>query len=611
MSLRSILSPWVRIRTVAAVIVLLAPGAGPAFAAPLNSQLTQPPSMTTPSSAVAPFEYHDSVKSLPAILMRQWQPSGRLVIPESVINSNYLRTIDDSRNRLTLKQAIYVALRNNPNVAAARLSPLIATESVKAQFGVFDPDLTANLEDEDSNMPITTPLEVKTGDTLSTHLYEWNFGVNKILASTNGTLGLTFNNEYQTTNNLTDTIVPSYVPTLGLSLSQPLLRNFGLQFATINVQLADIGQIQAQYQYASTLSSFVEQIGFYYWELVRAQENLEVAEEALRFNEDVVKEDRIELRVGTLAPLDLNEAQSAAAAALANVYAARAALESARTTLRQNVMLDPHRTFIPSQIEPAQQPNPTPEPLESRDQALHNAAFNRPVLGQMRQAIREALLQVRFQQNQLLPQLNADAQIAVTSQGGEAQCGPTFGLVSPNCDLAPGATGYRLPFTASYGDTLGKMFDFTYYSYTALLSAERPLENANARAALAQQRIAYEQTRMEFRGQLSQVVADVLTSLSNLAAYGPAVQAALRARGYAEEALHDETARFRVGMATTHDLLQYQASLVQAQGNAVQTEVGLEEARLAFWHAEGTLLRHFNIVFQLSNTPETPWFARF
>jgi outer membrane protein TolC len=80
---------------------------------------------------------------------------------------------------------------------------------------------------------------------------------------------------------------------------------------------------------------------------------------------------------------------------------------------------------------------------------------------------------------------------------------------------------------------------------------------------------------------------------------------------FAEKSLRDEQVRFRVGMVTTHDLLQFQSELVTAQGNEVSTDIDLENARLALWYAEGILLRTFNIDFQVQDPRETPWYARF
>ncbi len=64
-------------------------------------------------------------------------------------------------------------------------------------------------------------------------------------------------------------------------------------------------------------------------------------------------------------------------------------------------------------------------------------------------------------------------------------------------------------------------------------------------------------------------------------------------------------------MATTHDLLQYQSELVTAQGNQVSADIDLENAKIALWHAEGTLLNIFNIDFEVQDPKDRPWYSLF
>ena len=144
-------------------------------------------------------------------------------------------------------------------------------------------------------------------------------------ALTNGTIGLTFNNERAYSNSSFASINPSYVPQLALSVSQPLLRNFGWNFATLNVRIAESSQKQSQWNMEQSIEDFVLRIGTDYWNVVQSEENLQVAEYALRLNSDLVRQNRIALQVGTLAPINLQEAQSAEATSAANVYTAQAA----------------------------------------------------------------------------------------------------------------------------------------------------------------------------------------------------------------------------------------------------------------------------------------------
>jgi outer membrane protein len=576
------------------------------------------PQVNVPANAANQFE-RNPVLSIPSEFVGQWNPAYQ-VAPENLISEKYLRSMDNTARKITLKEAVYIAINNNPALKASELDPIAATEAVRGSNAAFDPDLTAQLDTEKTVEPVTSPFQTLGSIGFNQKFYDWNFAVNKVSAVTNGTFGITFDNNRTYTNSTFSGVNPLYQPTLEASLVQPLLRNFGWGFATLNVRLSESAQRDAQWNYGSALQQFVERIGNDYWAVVGSAENLEVAESALKFNADLVRINRISVNVGTLAPIDLQEAQSAAATAEANVYAAEAALKGARAQLRQDVMLNPAGTFLPENIEPADAPNPEVEISDSEETALERMVEYSPQLGGLRESIRTALLQVKFQQNQILPQLNIGTQFGVTAVTGTTNCSnvsSSFASSVPsNCTFPtnPPATapnGFRLPFGGIYGDALNKMLNAQFYNYAAVLTFEMPLDNAAAKAALAQARVSYEQARLTYRATLSQSITAIEAALANLHADVKRVQATKEAVFYAEKSLRDEQVRFRVGMATTHDLLQFQSELVTAQGNEVSTDIDLENARLALWFAEGTLLRVFNIDFQVQDPRETPWYAHF
>jgi outer membrane protein len=572
------------------------------------------PQVSVPASAANQFE-RNPILSLPDMFGRQWNPS-KEVAPEELISERYLRTADDTARQITLKEAIYIAIHNNPALEASELDPIAATESVRLANAAFDPDLTSQLDESKSVTPVTSSLQSAGSDAYTQKNYDWNFAVNKVSAITNGTFGITFDNNRLQTNSSFSSVNPAYTPTLEASLVQPLLRNFGWNFATINVRLSESAQRSAQWNYGAALNDFVQRIGGDYWSVVGSAENLEVAEAALKFNTDLVRVNRISEQVGTLAPIDLQEAQSAAATAEANVYAAEAALKGSRAQLRQDVMLNPAGTFLPEEIEPADAPNPNVDIHDTEEVALEKMVEYSPSLGGLREAIRTALLQVKFQENQTLPQLNLGTQFGVTALSGTAKCVAAFSASPFNNCTAPTSTiappnGTRLPFGGIYGTALNKMLNAQFYNYAGVLTFEMPLDNASAKAALAQARVSYEEARLTYRATLSQSVTSIESGLANLHADYKRAEATKEATFYAEESLRDEQVRFRVGMATTHDLLQFQSELVTAQGNEVSADIDLENARLALWAAEGTLLQTYNIDFQVQDPRESPWYSRF
>ena len=576
----------------------------------------EPPQASVPPSASNQFEHHDDLLNLPRIFAHQWSLTSE-VAPDNVISERYLRSETPTARGLTLKEAIYIAIQNNPSLKAAELDPVASMETVREANGTFDPNITAQGDIQKNVVPVTSPFQTGSSGGYVQKFYDWNFGLNKVSSVTNGTWGVTFNNDRALSNSAFAGVNPAYTPNLALSLSQPLLQNFGWEFATINVRIAESGQKQAQWTYGQALQDFVQKIGGDYWNVVLAEENLEVARAALTFNLDLVRQNAISVKVGTLAPINLQEAQSAAATAEANVYTAEANLKNSRTQLRQDVMLNPYGTFLPEEIQPLTRPNPQEQIVVDEERALELAVQYLPSLGNMREAIRDALLQVKYSENQVLPQLNIGAQFGLTAvcriyalpEGSRHTAERQRKLHSAWFHAA--LSGNKSPLGGIYGDALDRLWGFSYYNYAAVLTFQMPLDNAVPRAALAQARVQYEQQRVLYRAALSQAVVNVESAISNLYADQKRAAATASATYYARQALHDEEVMFRVGMATTHDLLQFQEEEVSAEGNQVQAEVDLENAKLALAHNDGTLLQAFQIHWEVQNPHEVPWYAAF
>ncbi len=573
-----------------------------------------PPRVEVTTQDANLFEYGDNLRSLPSILRHQWTPPSDEAVPESFVSLPYVRTRDNRVARLTLKQVVYLALLNNPQVEQARLGPLAGTEGVRMVNGQFDVDFLANTGVINTVVPIQAIFDVFSGVALQTETYDWDFTLNKVLSTTNGRITLFFDNAHVNTNNLFVDVNPVYEPNLGITLFQPLLRNFGWNFSQIFVKFLESSQKESQWVYAQALTDTIQRVGNDYWNAVLARENLRVYQETLKFDRDLVRQDEAALRVGTIAPIDLEEARAAAATAEANVASARAGVEIAGSILTQDVMLNPDKTFLPRTVQPADLPTPN-EPLnQEEERSIEDAIVYRPSLNAMREAVRNALLEVKYQTNQLLPDLDIVVQLGVNAMAGPPICLPPFGSAGKqqtNCTVA-GGPGFALaPFAGAYGAALNNMFGLHYYEYSALLFFEMPLDLAYIQANVGQAKAYYEQLRVQYRQSVEQAIVEVQTALSDLGADLQAVKAARASVRYARRALQDEQARFRVGMATSHDLLQYENQLVAAEGNLLQTEVALENAKLALRHADGTLLRSLQIDFQVQSPRERPWYSRF
>src|SRR5215469_10127305 len=134
---------------------------------PLNATPIGPqsaPGINVPNSSTARFEHMDSVTSLPQIFARQWRLTSD-VPPESLISERYIRSVDKEARALTLKEAIFIALRNNPNVVVALLNPLASTETIRVANGNFDPNTQATIDTGKTVQPVTSVFQTGSSAT--------------------------------------------------------------------------------------------------------------------------------------------------------------------------------------------------------------------------------------------------------------------------------------------------------------------------------------------------------------------------------------------------------------------------------------------------------------
>ena len=194
---------------------------------------------------------------------------------------------------LSLRDSIALALKGNLDIAVETFTPQIREQDLTGEKAVYDPSAFLELTRSDSRLPAT--LSLLTGSRVLTDLWDFNTGLKQKLP-TGGTYELRFNNEYLH--------VPSsaagegFVSKLGLTLSQPLLRNFGLEVNETGIRIATNNQAISREQLRLKVSDIVTQAQNAYMELIFATENLEVQRRSLRLAQELVSLNTARVRAG-------------------------------------------------------------------------------------------------------------------------------------------------------------------------------------------------------------------------------------------------------------------------------------------------------------------------
>lgn len=566
----------------------------------------------------------DDVPNYGTILADQW--SDRL--PEDRFASErggYGRLAEHLAPRpITLTESIALALENNTGLRIQKLSPIAATARVRQAWAKFDPEAFGDFSKARSNTPVQTispftnedPFSGSQDLSLFSDVVEWNAGLRKTMFS-GGRLSAEWLNARQSSNpTVVNLVNPDYVTALNLTLNQPLLRDFGWRFAYLVVDVAQIAEEQAYYDYAAQVAGLIENVERAYWTYVLAIEAVRVEEKGLELAKELLRQNQGRFNVGALPRTSVLESEAEVARREADLVRSRALQRIARDNLRAliNATQDDGETLI--MIEPADAPRVVQTEFDL-DTSLKVAYVQRPELQAARRNVDGRKLESKIAENRLLPRFDLTAQIGLNGLGGsDAGLFPPTPTTAPGQPTpTPGAGGFNFApnpqVLGGYGRSLELLTDGRYYQYLVGAQVVVPLSNASARAEYAQAKVNAESARLSLRQVEENVTLEITQTVNNLKAYLKAIEATRVARELAEENVKNQQARFDVGLATTKDLIDFTERLTQAERSEIEalTNYNIELARLRF--VEGTLLESRSVHLERSNAETRPWWAWF
>jgi len=601
-----------------AVAVAMAILAGAASA----EEPAAPSAANPPEAAPQPWRWQ--------VLPDQW----KLELPESSAVRVGAITRDEEIARLTLREAIGLALQNNPQIAAQRLEPLRQSEGVLQAQSQYDPLFSGNLTSNQSNTLQGNALQVGTNSNtgaasaLNTDQRDANFHLFKMFRpGTQATVDLL--NDRLDTNSRFTSLRPQYKPQMNLSIVQPLLRGFGWDFSYLVVKQAEETADQALFQYEANLADFVRQVIEDYWAVVGAREQVEVQKQSKALADRTVEENEARVKVGLLPPVSVLEAQADAASREEQVLIAENNLALTMQTLAQIVYYRPAGTFVPRTIEPAEEL--TPEKVKvDLDDTLGNALANRPEVAASARGIRVQQLNERVAGNALLPKLDLAGGYGVNGLSGASgittntttffaqtnqtrpgcACSPTGNLQLPflcQCQII----GPSSPIAGGWDDAYRRLRSNDFYSYSFGLQFQVPIGNAAAQSQYSQARIARDQAELNHRQLLSSVTLEARQTVNDVLTARQRIDTTRVARELAEENLKNQQKRHEVGMATTKDLLDFQSRLTTARAAEIQAKIDYATALARWRRAQGRLLAEYQIVIRHPGERSAPWFAKF
>ena len=528
-------------------------------------------------------------------------------------------TVRNGTLRLTLDQVIAAVVENNLAVAAARYYPRIAqTELLRARSGasprgvdasiipsgvfagaeggsilgtaggggggssnpggitgsagrvsirpsgVFDPTVSLAFSSDRTSSPLNT--EVVAGiPSVNTNTAAFSAGYVQAF-STGTSVTASYGFQRQSSNQLHLLFDPTFTPGFTATLSQQCLNGFG---KAVNLALVKVAENEQKIERESFRQQAILALAAAqnaYWDLAAAQEGVRAAQEALYAAEDLVRESEVQVRIGTMAPLDVASAQSQAAAARRDLVIAQTAVKNAELQLKALIFKNLDEPFASARVEIADPfPDPAGAPIPTFDAAAASAKRNRPDLAIAQGNIKSQEDAIPFIRNALLPNVNLF--VLVTTVGLYNVFGTSF----------TEAIHFRYPEFA-FGVTIGF-----------------PIRNRQAQADDIRSQIELRQSRDTLVRSQSQVEVDVqnaLIAVRNFTAQVAAADAALRLE---QEKLDAERKKLAAGLSTDYNVILVQRDLLAAQLAAVQARDTYAKARVSLDQAMGATLERCHV----------------
>jgi len=472
-------------------------------------------------------------------------------------------------SRLSADEAVRMALENNLGIQAERLSPQINTFAVAGARAAYAPVLFSNFFNRNSTQPPSTFIS-GSGSLLTTESLTQDGGLAQNIPWGGGNYSLSLSGGKVTTSSIDSRYNPQLSSNLSARIVQPLLRNFKTDSFRQQIETTQNNQVIADLGLRERVTVTSQAVRNAYFDLIGATEGHKVAVQSLELAQDQLKSNRTKVEVGTLAPIDIIEAEAEVASNEEAVINAEARIKSVEDRLRYLILNPSQPDFWTMRIEPTDAPSMTAIAIDV-DAAIANALAQRTDIARLKKQLDNIDVGIKFAQNQKMPGLDLTANYNVIGVAGTQL---EFGQGFPPPVLNTSIRSFKDALT----DVLGQDFR----TWSVALAFSYPLGTSQADASLASNRLQRQQGAVNLRDLELQVATAVRDAARQVETNLKRVEATKKARDRAERRLEAENKRMTVGLSTTFQLFQAQRDLSRQRQQEVNAMIDYNRSVINF-----------------------------
>ena len=475
---------------------------------------------------------------------------------------------------LTLQEAVLRALEQNLDISISQQTRDVRLTDIMFELAQFDPTIELSTRYDRNVTPLNRPIfglgGVSVGsdpDSIDQNDMNVRLGLTQKLYS-GGNLDLSFDTNRNSVAGQTGFLFnPSYTNTLSLNLSQPLLRNFGVDVNSTQIHIARNAATTEQHVFVDQVLNVIKDVEQAYWELVFVRQNLKVAKATLKAAQELLSSNRAKVSAGVMAKVEVLQAQAGVASRVEEVLLAQKAVHDQEDQLYR--LFSPSDDALQQEITVIATDTPTQEAhSQTLQHELELALRKRPEILQAQKNIETGTLNTNLAKNQLLPSLALEGGLGLSGLGKNP------------------------------GDTLDRTTNRDFYNLGGGLVLSYPLGNRSAQSQYNRRVLEANQAKASLQRVRHQVIIDTKEAVRRVRTDFKRIRTTRTARDLAEKQLYAEQERLQLGLSTTRAVLEFQRDLAIARGNEQRAIIDYNQSLSNLRRMTATTLEDYHIVLQ-------------
>jgi outer membrane protein TolC len=476
----------------------------------------------------------------------------------------------ERREAVSLADAVVKALQNNLDISIGRHTKESRLADIVIEQAKFDPTVSLNGQYNRQVTPLNRPVLGFTGANLN-EITKFDQNTSTVTADITQNLptGANYDLNYSPQRSFvggpnTFLFNPAWTGGLALTVTQPLLKNFGMEVNRTFISIAQNNATVEQHVFLDRVLTVIASVEQTFWEVVFSNENLKVAQAALKAAEELLASNRAKAKAGVMSIVDVLQAEAAVASRVEQILVAEKSIRDQEDQLRR--LLNPAEEELRQDLRltPIDPPTTVLEAI-SLQEAIDIAMERRPEILQAGKNVESSDLNVKFAKNQLLPTLSFQGTMGLSGLG------------------------------ADYGDATRRNLGGDFYNYGAGLVLSYPLGNRSAYSTYNKRQLESRNAQSSLQSVRQQVIVGVREAVRRVHTDFKRIETTKSARIMAEKQLQAEQERLKVGLSTTRFVLDFQRDLATAQGNELRAIVDYNKSLSNLARNKATTLERYDL----------------